>query len=113
MKPTTIHLGGRLYCPPQDLELLKADVNYTVIYFKNGTKKIVATTIGEILKRLETFPFSRVNRSFVVNLDSVLVNKTTDLVYNHVIGEIYISKRRKRDFYKKLIDQALKYKETL
>lgn len=99
----TVHLGGRIHCPPQDLEILKADVNYTMVYFKDGSKRIVATTLGKILSRLETYSFVRINRSLVVNLDSVSVNKSTDSVYNQNIGVISISRRRKEDFYKKLM----------
>lgn len=66
----TIHLGGRLHENPENISLLKADINYTHIYFTDVSHKLVATTLGILEKRLPG-SFFRVNRSTVVSLKNI------------------------------------------
>ncbi|AWV96956.1 LytR/AlgR family response regulator transcription factor [Arcticibacterium luteifluviistationis] len=67
-KEQLIHVGARKLIPPNDILMLKADVNYTEVFLMDGSKILSSTTIGTIEKRLDGFDFFRVNRSTVVNL---------------------------------------------
>ncbi|WP_162628202.1 LytR/AlgR family response regulator transcription factor [Arcticibacterium luteifluviistationis] len=67
----TIKLGGRMVAQPHDLIALKADMNYTTIIFRNGTRKIVATTLKKLEQRLEPFGFYRTHKNAMVNVDDV------------------------------------------
>ena len=104
MMETTVpvHIGGRIRCSPDELEILKAMENYTMVFFKDGSKIMVATTLGKILGRLASCRFARINRSLVVNLDRIQVDKNKGTVYHQLIGEILISRRRMLDFYEKI-----------
>ena len=93
----TIHLGGRLHENPENISLLKADLNYTHIYFIDGSHKLVATTLGIIEKRLPR-RFFRVNRSTVVSLKNIKPSEKEDQILSQRLGEIKISRRRKEAF---------------
>ncbi|MGR3810330.1 LytR/AlgR family response regulator transcription factor [Jiulongibacter sp. NS-SX5] len=96
-----IRIGGHYYAQPQHLLRLKADVNYTHIYFKDGTYKYVATTLGILEGRLHEYGFFRTNRSTIVNLSEIKSyrKKGTCMVASLANDtEVMISKRRVKDF---------------
>lgn len=64
-----IHLGSRKNISPANILMLKADINYTLIYLENGSKIMSSTTLGKIEKRLKDFQFFRPNRSIIFNLE--------------------------------------------
>lgn len=66
-----IALGGFRSVRPDDILLLEADVNYTVVHFKDGEKLIVATPLKSLQSRLEPFNFYRIHKSFMINLECV------------------------------------------
>jgi two-component system LytT family response regulator len=49
----------------------EADDNYTVLHLKNDKKIVVSLTLKEIEESLEEYPFSRVHRSYLVNLNEI------------------------------------------
>lgn len=53
-----------LYC--------KADDNYTEIYLKDGKKRLVSKTLKYIEEALSSANFSRVHKSYLVNVDEVI-----------------------------------------
>ena len=67
----TILIGGFRSVKPEEIMLLQADVNYTVVHFKDGEKFIVATPLKSLQSRLEPFNFYRTHKSFLVNLNCV------------------------------------------
>ena len=67
----TIALGGFRSAKPDEILLLQADINYTVVHFKDGEKFIVATSLKNLQSRLEPFNFYRTHKSFMINLDCV------------------------------------------
>lgn len=67
----TIAIGGFRSVRPEDIVLLEADINYTVVHFKDGEKFIVATPLKSLQSRLEPFNFYRTHKSFMVNLNCV------------------------------------------
>jgi DNA-binding LytR/AlgR family response regulator len=71
MKTHKIHIGGRQRVNPQEVVMLQADVNYTVLFFANGTKAIVATTLKSLESRFVPFDFFRTHKSYLVNLRCV------------------------------------------
>ncbi len=66
-----IHIGGRKAVNPQDIAMLQADVNYTVLYFINGKKAIVATPLKTLESRFKPFNFYRTHKSYLVNIACV------------------------------------------
>src|SRR6218665_850118 len=95
MKGMRIPIGGRKKVEPQDILMLQADVNYTIVFFKNGQKCIVATTLKALESRLEPYNFFRLNKSMVVNLTYVksvtLSHKKLQMTDNK---EIIVARRR-------------------
>ncbi|WP_435355527.1 LytR/AlgR family response regulator transcription factor [Emticicia sp. SJ17W-69] len=67
----TIPIGGFRWVKPNEIMLLQADINYTVIHFKDGEKFIVATPLKSLQARFEPFNFYRTHKSFMVNLEFV------------------------------------------
>ena len=93
---TTICIGGRKKVLPSEIVLFIADVNYSVAYFENGKKIIVATNLGKLEERFaETNHFFRPNRSTLINLHyAEYSEKNAELVVQntHFIG---VSRRKK------------------
>jgi DNA-binding LytR/AlgR family response regulator len=67
-----IHVGSRIFIPPEEMQHLESDLNYTVIALRDGQKILSSTTLKKIERRLHLFKnFVRINRSTIVNLDFV------------------------------------------
>lgn len=64
-----VHLGSRREVDAFNILLLKADNNYTEIYFDDGSRFLSSTTLGTLEQRLQPYNFFRVNRSTVINLN--------------------------------------------
>ncbi len=100
---TQIHIGGRKSINPENVISLKADINYTTVYFLDGSKKqTVATTLKKIEARLLPFPnFFRITKSTIINLDCIAeVNAKRLLLSN---GEsILPSRRRGKVFFESI-----------
>ena len=96
MKTDNIHIGGRQRVNPQEVVMLQADVNYTVLFFANGKKAIVATTLKSLEPRFLPFDFFRTHKSYLVNLKCVQnfseVTNILQMVDNHVVT---VSRRRR------------------
>jgi two-component system LytT family response regulator len=48
-----------------------SDSNYTIIFFKNGTKTVVSKTLKEVEELLEGHCFFRVHHSHLINLNEI------------------------------------------
>lgn len=66
-----IHLGSRKNIAPDNILMLKSDVNYTTIFLDDGSQILSSTTMGILEKRLKEFNFFRPSRSFIINLQFV------------------------------------------
>lgn len=100
MENTHIHIGGRLHVNPDNIKRLQADINYTTIYFKDGTKTLVSTTMGTIERRLPKQDFLRVNRGTVVNRSAVLsyfIRPNYDEVKLQDASYLKVSRRRRME----------------
>jgi DNA-binding LytR/AlgR family response regulator len=96
-----IQVGGRKSIAPTDIIMLKADVNYTHIFLRDGSIQLVATTLGKLEAKLQIYNFFRPNRSLIVNLDYVL--SSTDnpkKIFLQNTEPIHISRRRERAYHK-------------
>ena len=92
-----IRIGGHLFAKPSELIKLEAQENYTLIEFKDGKKLLVATTLGKLQKRLDTFGFFRNNRGTMVNLHYVKKVNTNGKFFNILLENnenLHVSRRR-------------------
>jgi DNA-binding LytR/AlgR family response regulator len=71
MKPEdTVHVGSRKHVYPQKIVMIQAEINYSLIYFSDGNKIIVATCLKTLEDRFATVDsFARVHKSYLINLD--------------------------------------------
>ncbi|WP_435354374.1 LytR/AlgR family response regulator transcription factor [Emticicia sp. SJ17W-69] len=65
-----IKVGGRIKLFSKDVAYFEADINYTIIHYTIGKRKIVATTLGHIQERIGN-GFIRPNKSFLINLEFI------------------------------------------
>lgn len=56
---------------PSDITYCESDSNYTMVYLRDGRKKLISRTLGEFEEMLEPFHFCRTHNSFLVNMDEV------------------------------------------
>jgi DNA-binding LytR/AlgR family response regulator len=100
----TIAIGGFRSVRPDDILLLEADINYTVVHFKDGEKFIVATPLKSLQSRLEPFNFYRTHKSYLVNLNCVTSylepHKQVQMIDNK---KIIVSRRKVNGLKKSLI----------
>ena len=100
MKHFEIHIGSRQHVSPENIKLLVSDINYTTIYFLDGTKTLVSTTMGTIESRLPKENFVRINRSTVVNRSVVshyFIRPNFDEVKLQDASFVKVSRRRRME----------------
>ncbi len=104
MKNSPIHIGGRKSVYPDDIMLLEAKANYTLLYLFDGKTIFVATTLKILEKRFsENQNFFRTHRSHVINIEYITEYKSvTNIILMHNDKTILISRRRKKAFHLKL-----------
>jgi DNA-binding LytR/AlgR family response regulator len=104
MNEFEIQIGGYTKVNPQEVLMLQADVNYTTVYFIDGNKSIVATTLKKLESRFKPFNFFRPHKSFMVNLDCVKcffqATNLLQMVDNQIVT---VSRRKMRSLKKCLI----------
>lgn len=59
--------GGYQCCLPDDILYLKAESNYTEIFYKDGSKKLLSNTLKVLEDILPSHRFFRTHKSYVVN----------------------------------------------
>jgi DNA-binding LytR/AlgR family response regulator len=100
MNTNRIHIGGRLNICPDEIMLLEANLNYTVLYLLGGKKITVATTLKQLEKRfIACQNFFRPHKSHIVNLDYLSDYKASSnkiVMRNH--KTVLISRRKKTAF---------------
>ncbi len=108
MENAHIHIGGRLHVSPDKIKLLEADINYTTVFFLDGTKTLVSTTMGTIESRLPKENFVRINRHTVVNRSAVLhyfIRPDFDEVKLADASYLKVSRRRRMEMRSLLVTQ--------
>ncbi len=82
-----------------DILYCQADVNYTEIFIKDGSKVLVTKTLGKV-EDILTYPFFfRCHKSYLVNLNHIdSYNKTDGYIRMKNNEVIYLAGRRIEDF---------------
>lgn len=70
-KITLPYMNRFVSIPITQILYIQSDVNYSNIYLKDGRRFLVAKTLKEYNQELKTYPFARIHKSFLVNLDSI------------------------------------------
>jgi two-component system LytT family response regulator len=79
LQPKTTIVSGKITIPVQDgfevvnveeIVFCKADDNYTEIHFSNS-KKLVSKTLKHFEEVLKEYPFARIHKSYLVNINAV------------------------------------------
>lgn len=91
-----VFIGARTYLEPQKITHMKADINYTIVYYNSGIKKVLSYTMKLVLKHLEDHQeFVRLSRGEVVNMR--YVKKQSPEKFELINGEkVFLSRRRKK-----------------
>lgn len=78
-----------------NLKYLEADLNYTLLYYNDGTKKIISYTLKKFEKELIKNPlFVRTHRSFIVNKNFIIAqNEKSITLHGNII--VPVARRRK------------------
>ena len=99
MNTPSIFIGGRQTINPEEVIRLQADVNYTQVFFADGKKIVVATTLKALESRFRGNPkFFRISRSLIINIDSIKQINDEQIIFQN--GEtITPSRRRKKAFF--------------
>ncbi len=88
----------------QDILYLKADDNFTLFYFTDGSSKLICRTLKYYENILSSLDFTRIHRSHLVNLHHIIkYNKGKGgyvTLSEHT--ELEVSTSRKKDFLAKL-----------
>jgi two-component system, LytTR family, response regulator len=90
----------------QDIIRLDSNGNYTTFYLKNKQKIVVSKSIKEYEEMLEEVHFFRVHNSHIINLHYVknYIKGEGGIVKMEDGSEIDVSRRRKDDFLKALLE---------
>ena len=98
--------GGFQCCFPDEILYLKAESNYTEIYFKDGSKKLLSKTLKVLEEVLPAHRFFRIHKSYVVNASHIsdIMLSTNDRAIKLVNGQILpVSRDNKEIFDIKII----------
>ncbi len=95
-----IHIGSRKIVDSEKIIRLRSEINYTTVYFLDGSNILVSTTMGVIAARLPKEAFVRINRQEIINITSISkyeIDKKIDsiLLKNNQI--LTVSRRRRED----------------
>lgn len=71
-----IRVGGHQKILATNILMLKAELNYTHIYFIDGSSMLSSTNIGVLERRLMEYNFFRTHRSTIINLQYLSDFKT-------------------------------------
>lgn len=83
LAPKTPNVNGKITIPQQDgfevvnvsdILFCKADDNYTEIHFENS-KKLVSKTLKYFEEVLKEYPFARIHKSYLVNVNAIIKYK--------------------------------------
>jgi two-component system LytT family response regulator len=97
-----IIIDRRLAVSPNQILMLKADINYTHILMNDGSSVTSSRTLGIFEQRLSNQAFFRLNRSVIINLNYIVAfQKEASIIMMDNDEAIAISRRRVKSFLKK------------
>lgn len=96
-----IRLVGKTAVPAQSVIYLKAESNYSEVFFTDGSVITLSKTLKKLESLLQPFGFFRPHKSFLINprhvvSTSIYVEKPSIVLSNN--HQVEISRRRKNDF---------------
>lgn len=100
---------GTIFIKVGDIIKLESESNYTVIYLENGKKIIASKTLSVFEEMLETLNFSRVHRSFMINLTKIKnIQHEGGNYYARMLDgtHVEIARRKKKEFFEKIAYNA-------
>ncbi len=81
----------------ENVVMMRAYINYTVLYMKDGSTKLVTRTIKYFESSLESHGFIRIHRSYIINPKYIVgQDSETDMLLMSNGQEVVISRRKKR-----------------
>jgi two-component system LytT family response regulator len=89
---------GELRLVLSDIIHIEGDRNYSYIYLKNGTKKLVTKTLIELEELLDSKGFFRCHKSHIVNVKHITSYSNGNYIQLSEIISIPISRRKKKLF---------------
>lgn len=94
--------GGYQCCMPDDILFLKAESNYTEIFYKDGSKKLLSKTLKIIEDCLPSQTFFRIHKSYVVNVGHItdIVLSTNESAVKLIGGQVLPVSRDKKNILK-------------
>ncbi len=91
-----VKLNTRETVNPSEVLMLKADANYTVIYFINGRKKMISRTLGLMESIFAPYNFYRAHQSYLINMNQVTwISHEVDSLLLTNKQEITVARKRK------------------
>ncbi len=99
----TVNIIKKKHFLVADIILLRSDVNYTHIFFKNGKQLTVAKTLKEMEPKFIKVGFFRTHKSYLVNPNHILdyYDVDSELLLSRNL-KANVSRRRKEAFEKTL-----------
>jgi two-component system LytT family response regulator len=95
-------LTGHYFVNINDIVYCEADVNYTYFYMNDKTKYTVSKALKEFEKLFDKHFFFRIHKTFLVNLNHVLlVNKDFQVIMSNK-SELPLSFRKRTEFFNML-----------
>lgn len=91
---------GNLSLVLNDIIHIEGERNYSNIYLKNGSKKLVTKTLIELEELLDSKGFYRCHKSHILNAKHITSYKNGNLVQLCQTIKIPISRRKKKSFIK-------------
>lgn len=112
--PTKIalpQLGGISFIEVDDMVSLQADSNYTIIHMNTMQKLVVSKSLKEFEELLDQTQFSRIHKSYIVNLRYIKEYSTTDggIVKMTDGNQWSISRRQLESFLEKMKNGSLMF----
>lgn len=91
-----VSIGGRLSVCPDDVIMLQAKANYSMVYLADGQQLFVATTLKKLQERLSSFSFIRVNRAYLVNSNYVIEEYENSLKLTNALTITFSRRKGKK-----------------
>jgi two-component system, LytTR family, response regulator len=98
-------LGGYILVDYHDIVYIKADWNYSIIHYTKDKTELITSTLGFMEEILQPYPFCRISRSVIINLNYLVKVKRLlrkcYLVKDEEEYEFSVSVARLRDMEKR------------
>lgn len=101
MKNIEVKIGGRMSVKPRNVVVFEGDANYSHVYFKDGTKLTVATTLKMLEERFKSHNFYRSHKKYLINLNEVHSCESFQVSLSNSTN-VLVSRRRRDELLTKI-----------